>query len=107
MAKQNKQTSKPAVQAVQAVQTAHPIGKTQAGSVTYKATTAAEIAAAGRFTYSGTLACGTPVTIGHVVRRRYVVFNAKGVAIGYVTAANAVNAINRVNAATLATLRLH
>ena len=88
----------------------HPTGKVQAGAQTYKGATLAQYQQAGRFTYATKLACGTPVTIAHVVRRRYVVFNAKGVAIGYVTASMAnghTNAINRVNGNTLATLRLH
>lgn len=56
------------------------------------------------------LACGTPVTLVHVVRRRYAVLVA-GKLAGYYTAAlaqgNHTNALQRAYASTLATLRLH
>lgn len=99
----------PATQAPAAVPL-HPTGKVQPGAQTYKGATLAQYQQEGRWHYNTTLACGTPVTLVHVVRRRYVVFNAKGVALGYVTASMAsghTNAINRANGNTLATLRLH
>jgi len=60
----------------------------------------------GRFTYTGTTACGKTATLVHVFRRRYTVAVA-GKAMGYITAANHVNAINRLNGNTMQTLKLH
>ena len=86
---------------------AHPTGKEQVGSVTYKGATLAQYEQAGRFMHKGTLADGTAVTLVHVVRRRYVLFDKAGKALGYVTASDPANAINRVEGNTLTTLKLH
>lgn len=107
-----KQNTQPAAQpaAPMATMPLHPTGKVQPGATTYKGATLAQYQQAGRWQYATTLADGTPVTLVHVVRRRYVVFNAKGVVLGYVTASMAnghTNAINRANGNTLQTLRLH
>lgn len=86
---------------------AHPTGKAQSGAVTYKGATLAQYEQAGRWMHKGSLADGSAITVVHVTRRRYVVFNAKGAAIGYITASDPANAINRVEGNTLDTLRLH
>ena len=56
------------------------------------------------------LACGTPATLVHVVRRRYAVLLG-GKLAGYYTAAlaggNHTNALQRAYSNTAATLRLH
>lgn len=76
-----------------------------------KPSTPANVAPANKeiargYTYTGTLACGTPVTVQHVVRRCYAV-SIKGKVAGYITAATPTNALYRVAANTVQTLKLH
>ena len=70
----------------------------------------AKAQAAGHWQADVTLACGTPATLVHVVRRRYAVLLG-GKLAGYYTAAlaggNHTNALQRAYGNTVATLRLH
>ena len=110
--KQSKQSNKPTVQPansgnVQPMRAKRPAG-TNAPPCTNEDVAKAQ--AAGHWQADVTLACGTPATLVHVVRRRYAVLLG-GKLAGYYTAAlaggNHTNALQRAYGNTLATLRLH
>ena len=110
--KQTKQSNKPATQPatsgnMQPMRAKRPAG-TNAPPCTNEDVAKAQ--AAGHWQADVTLACGTPATLVHVVRRRYAVLLG-GKLAGYYTAAlaggNHTNALQRAYGNTVATLRLH
>lgn len=105
---QTKQSNKPATSGnMQPMRAKRPAG-TNAPPCTNEDVAKAQ--AAGHWQADVTLACGTPATLVHVVRRRYAVLLG-GKLAGYYTAAlaggNHTNALQRAYGNTVATLRLH